>query len=191
MYFRLRYGGKLKGGNSKDNTHIQSVRRSFHQQLKKLWTQTPVTELREFWDESDPKFHPGGETDLKTQVGNFTFVPLVTDKLHIVAQLEILLLRPAPPGALFKHGGDLDNRIKTLIDALRVPATTELPAGDTPAADEAPFFCLLSDDKLITGFSVESDRLLDPTAQELDVQIVIKVRISGTVMTFGNASVIA
>jgi len=30
-----------------------------------------------------------------------------------------------------------------------------------PQADENPFYCLLQDDALITGFSVATDRLLD------------------------------
>lgn len=52
--------------------------------------------------------------------------------------------------------GDIDNRLKTLFDALRLPnQTNELVGYDNPAPDENPFFCLLEDDSLITHVSVE------------------------------------
>jgi hypothetical protein len=76
--------------------------------------------------------------------------------------LDILFLRHDPPGSVV-HAGDLDNRIKTLIDALRKPqGAIELRGNETPTDDEDPFFCLLEDDKLVTGLTVESDRYLEP-----------------------------
>ncbi len=51
--------------------------------------------------------------------------------------------------------------MKTLFDALRVPEKKQL-AKITPQDDENPFFCLLEDDALITGFCVTTDALLEP-----------------------------
>lgn len=187
MQFRLTYRGPLKGGNSKDRDHIHAIRRHFHRQLTTLWQQMPLVEHQD-WLVTPRKRE--GEISLPTQRGAFTFVPLVSDELHVHAELDILLLRPAPPGALLRDGGDLDNRIKTLIDCLRVPSPTELPVGDAPKQDEVPhFYCLLSDDKLVSAFSVRSDRLLDPTARENDVEVVIAVRTRNSRTTWGNISI--
>jgi hypothetical protein len=88
-------------------------------------------------------------------VGNFSFVPLITETLQHVAVLNITLLGPSEPGAVITLGGGLDNRLKTLFDALPAPSNQqELPRGGSREADENPFYCLLEDDKLITGLSI-------------------------------------
>lgn len=185
MQFRLVYRGQLKGRNSKNNSHIHEIRREFHQQLRTLWQQPPL-DTRAGWLERSP---PVGEISLLEDVGAFAFAPLVSTKLSLHAELEILFLRPAPPGEVLRHGGDLDNRIKTLIDCLRVPSATEIPAGAAPGPDESPFYCLLQDDKLVSAFSVTSDRLLSLGAHEQDVEIVITVRTRATKGTWGNLSI--
>jgi hypothetical protein len=65
------------------------------------------------------------------------------------------------------EGGDLDNRLKTFFDALRVPHLKEqLPAEiGCPEVDEKaidwPFmFCLLDDDRAITKLYIESLQML-------------------------------
>jgi hypothetical protein len=60
-----------------------------------------------------------------------------------------------------QRGGDIDNRVKLLIDALRIPSdASEMKkrTGDDP--DPNPMYCLLQDDNLITSFKVKTDRLL-------------------------------
>ena len=84
-------------------------------------------------------------------------------------------------------GGDLDNRLKTLLDALRAPNDPqELPAGASPQSDEDPFYCLLEDDKLIIGLSVTNDRLLRPTANPKHVVLLIHVAPEPTYSTIGS-----
>lgn len=74
-------------------------------------------------------------------IGAFRFAPLVTTRYDLIATIELLFLRPEPPGRLISQGGDIDNRLKTLFDALRMPrVTSELPSGDAPRQDEDPFF---------------------------------------------------
>jgi hypothetical protein len=47
--------------------------------------------------------------------------------------LKITLLRPEEPGAIILQSGDIDNRLKTLFDALSVPAQpNQLPKNDAP-----------------------------------------------------------
>jgi hypothetical protein len=43
------------------------------------------------------------------------------------------LLWPQPAGAIISQGGDIDNRLKTLFDSLKVPTErTALPPEATP-----------------------------------------------------------
>jgi hypothetical protein len=86
--------------------------------------------------------------------GGRGFVPIITEEMDIRCSLDILFLRPSPPGRIIERA-DLDNRLKTLIDALKVPDT----ADGLPVADE-PIYCLLSDDRLISEIKVVSDQLL-------------------------------
>src|SRR5579872_7381145 len=114
MQFRLTYRGLLRSGNSKNRAHIHDVRRYFHRQLRQLWQQVPLDGYERLLKPADL---PGNYSVLYS-VGDKTFAALVGPQTDLLAELDILFLRPAPPGALIGHGGDLDNRVKTLIDAL-------------------------------------------------------------------------
>jgi hypothetical protein len=63
-----------------------------------------------------------------------------------MVSLDILFLR-RDQHPLIKAGGDIDNWLKTLFAALRVPETTAGLAG-VPGEGEDPFFVLLQDDAL-------------------------------------------
>lgn len=107
----------------------------------------------------------------------YKFAPLICDTLHLLAELDIQMLWSQKPGAIFSEGGDIDNRLKTLFDALKIPKERgELPDGATPAADEIPFFSLVDDDRLISRVTVETDRLLDDVASRSEVALLIRVR---------------
>jgi len=95
--------------------------------------------------------------------GNYRFVPLVQTNQAVCA-LDILFLRHEAPGHLVKsYGGDIDARIATLFDGLKMPASdSELGKFKNPDADENPFFCLLEDDRSITELHITTDRLLLP-----------------------------
>ena len=89
---------------------------------------------------------------------------------------------------------DLDSRLKTLFDALKMPIEkSQIGRCQTPDADEDPFYCLLEDDKLISHVSVETDTLLEPTAEGLtgnqaknDARLVIDVLVRPYTLTHGN-----
>jgi hypothetical protein len=71
---------------------------------------------------TDPHAPPAeGEISLLERVGAFAFVPLASPRWCAVADVNVLFLRRSAPGQLIGHDGDIDNRIKTLFDALRVP----------------------------------------------------------------------
>jgi hypothetical protein len=107
-------------------------------------------------------------------------VPLVNQESDFTCSLQILFLRRGHPGDLIASGGDIDNRIKVLLDGLTLPDVTSDLDGLPIDADENPFFCLLEDDKLITSISVTTDRLLTPlkgNEKIHDVSLIIHVTV--------------
>jgi len=109
------------------------------------------------------------------EVSGRVFIPIVHTDLHLICSLDILFLRKGAVGSLVQHDGDLDNRLKTLFDGLRIPTLDEMDAaGEIPA----PMFCLLQDDALISEFAVRTDRLL--TGDSDDVHLVIDVNVTAT-----------
>ncbi len=168
MEFRLSYRGELKGNG--EPVHKHAIRRAFHAQLRELWGQPPLVTQPELAAAAPA----AGEVTLSVDRPPYRFVPLVSTRIHATADLDIVLLRPGPPGHILRGGGDIDNRLKTLLDALKVPEVNALPPGATPGLGEDPFYCLLEDDKLVTGIRVEADRFLD-AAHEREVLLVIRV----------------
>jgi hypothetical protein len=112
----------------------------------------------------------------------------VCQHLHLVADLQIHILWPQSPGAIISSGGDIDNRIKTLLDSLKMPhEPTALPTATTPQPGETPFFCLLEDDSLVTSLAVETDRLLELSSDRDEVELWIRVRTRQLMMLIGTA----
>jgi hypothetical protein len=74
--------------------------------------------------------------------------------------LDTLFLRfDQPPGEILRGGGDIDNRIKTLFDALQMPSWCE--GVDPPGGSDDLLFCRLEDDSLVTEVKITTDRLLE------------------------------
>jgi hypothetical protein len=142
MDFRLTYDGPLPsaGNNSTRKNEKHEIRMSTHPQLCELWRTNPaLKDLQGMW-----------QKDCLINVGHWRFLPLVSSRRHLHCSLKILFLRPGPPGKLVSEGGDIDNRIKTLFDALRAPNATEVPDPNPPG--DGVVCCLLEDDSLITRF---------------------------------------
>ena len=181
MEFTLYYRGDLKANRGPKEK--QDLRRRFHAQLKCLWEQMPLKERHELL-EKEPK---SGNIGILRLINGYSFAPLVTEKLNLIAELKITLLRPEPPGSIITQGGDIDNRLKTLFDALKVPTEpTAILPGDKPLAGEDPFFCLLEDDNLITKVQVETDRLFDECQSTSEVVLLVHVTTKATRMSWAN-----
>jgi len=118
-------------------------------------------------------------------IDGITFIPAVYAGLCLIARLDILFLRPEDPGKVVTQGGDLDNRIKTLFDGLRVPKHDELPKNIATSTD--PVWCLLEDDALVTEFSVRTDRLL--AAENDDVLLIITVTVGASQHVIKNTGI--
>ena len=200
MEFRLYYRGSLKSnGNIGEK---QKIRRIFHAQLKKLWSQEPLNEYSG-GEYADGRLHyvnylteddndAGEGASIIYSLSEFKFACLITERLKLHAEIDILFLRPEPSGHIIHTGGgDIDNRLKTLFDGLRRPSNIqEIPIGDAPQAEESPFHCLLSDDALISKVTVTTDQLLDANSPD-EVVLVIHVRIKGRSTTLGNLGLIS
>jgi len=189
MEFRLTYEGKLLSNGNLQHKH--EIRKKFHPQMRRLWEITPslnqmrnpvldLVEVNRAPDRSRIEY-------LSEQFSrnNYQFVPLVTRDLNIsFCGIEILFLRPDPPGSLLNKS-DIDNRLKTVFDALRMTeGKAELGGFDFPGEDERPFYCLLEDDALVTKVSVETDMLLEPIGADFDkndARLIITVTIQPSI----------
>ncbi len=58
----------------------------------------------------------------------YRFVPLVREEISLLCSVGILFLRRDIPGSLLS-AGDIDNRIKTVIDTLRRPRNATRTGG--------------------------------------------------------------
>jgi len=184
MQFRLTYQGPLAANGRAIEKH--KIRRHFHPQLRELWSRSPLKDFRDIYL-ADPPREAG--PSLLSRVEPFRFAPLVSSKIDLIASLDILFLRRDEPGGLVTIGGDIDNRIKTLLDALRMPKAPSELAKQLPGEGEDPFFCLLEDDALVTELAVVTDRLLEPpeeSSKESHVHLIIKVTIRAARVTWGN-----
>ncbi len=181
MEFRLFYEGPLPAdtGSGARAKWKHKVRQFLHPQLRELWQQNK--DLRNYGQATveNPNVTYLDLVANRFRSGQHRFVPLITHAAGYWCVLDVLFLRRDVPGNLFEHGGDMDNRLKTLFDALAIPRTTDgLP--EEPADGERPMYCLLEDDRLITTLSVTTDRLLIPISaggeNSSNVKLVIHVR---------------
>jgi hypothetical protein len=197
MKFTLTYEGELR--SNADFKQKWEIRKHFDPQLRELWKIDPalcsVVENRHIPPNQEfirvEKHHQSPlNTTRKSKVAgakltkerldlcapivikNRKFTPLVRDTFALKCVLKIKFLRKEEPGKLYQ-GGDLDNRIKTLLDALSIPNRDQI-VEDTTIAD--PIYCLLEDDRLVTGLEIETHRLLkNPDASKHTVQLLIEV----------------
>jgi hypothetical protein len=202
MKFHLIYSGNLPAsGNKSKPDAAREIRDKLSPQLKKLWeTHAALKELSASALVPKPHDNIGyGGTPLETSgevldrykrtglanrlvnlcepidCGQFKYVPLVRKSLDLNCSLSILFLRQQDPGELVSQGGDIDNRIKTLLDALRIP---HKEVQDKYPPTEETIFCLLESDFLVSGLEIETDRLLSPsTDHSHEVHLVIEVTI--------------
>ena len=201
MRFHLVYSGRLPAsGNGRPKPDdVRRIRDQFHPQMKLLWNSNSALQRlrRTAWVPRDPASflgvaesplgpdwdvdrYPRDEKDWCNLCKPIArdekaYVPLVRESLHLSCQLNILFLRQEDPGALILQGGDLDGRIKTLFDALRMPEPQV--ERQYPQA-ENPLYCLLESDTLISGFEVSTGRLLTAeTDRSSEVHLVIEASV--------------
>ncbi|HEX4231068.1 MAG TPA: hypothetical protein VHZ07_20495 [Bryobacteraceae bacterium] len=177
LEFRLLYQGVLHP-SANDNPRAgekHSIRRSLHPQLRRLWKMQPTLRhmARHIGTQEATKVTPMPELNNEEQTIDFgikaigqqwqrvgyDFVPLVTDSAAVRCSLDILLLRPEEDRFIFTQG-DIDGQLKTIFDALKIPASSKEAGKIGPQEDETPFFVLLENDRLISEVRVNADQLL-------------------------------
>jgi hypothetical protein len=167
---------------------VHSIRRHLHPQLKRLWEHEPLAS-RKRWLRLKPE--SGNEVAVLEEKEGRRYAPLVSQKNALHCSMHVLFLRTEAPGGLIEQRGDIDNRLKTLFDALRVPSAGELrKIAAKIGADDDPTYCLLQNDALITELKVESDRLLT-TDKPNETRVIITVKLLASTVTMANLSLLA
>ncbi len=164
LVFTLAYSGIIKSsGNRSKRLNKHQIREALHPQLRDLWSKEPYRSFLE-------THRPGNSHRLS----GFEFVPMVTEKDQMFAELDIVLLSAGRKGVV----GDIDGRLKTILDALRKPhSKEELPDNvENPEEGSDPFFCLLEDDALVQSLNVRTDALLGPVEED-ESFLMIKVSV--------------
>jgi hypothetical protein len=197
MKFTLIYDGDLPAsGNAPKPRAAADIRDIFHPQLAELWrTNLALKKLRYDarvykrpahygWSEdphanfdAEPPPLPPDMIDLTAPIeeGGRKFIPLVRKSLGLACGINLLFLRKEQNGGLILQSGDLDNRLKTLFDALRKPSVDEADA-NPPSVD--PLYCLLESDSLVMDFAVKTDRLLSPISnRKHEVRLIVEVTV--------------
>lgn len=175
MKFTLTYRGELKsGGSSKER---QRVRNSLSGQHERLW--------------NNEAFQLGTSQLAGCEVRTFhdrQFIPLVTRGSGLRVSLDVLLLQQTKGNSPLSDHGDIDNRLKTLFDGLRVPQHAN-EAGEPEDYDfDGPVHCLVEDDSLIEKVSMEVEGWLDPAAGRREVLAVVRVSTRVHRVTYVNMS---
>ena len=182
MEFILHYHGDLFSNGTPKHKHF--IRKKFHEQLKILWEEPPLAQYKDFLQKENPTEREDWQSIIFAQAEH-DFAPLICEKLGLVADLDLFILQPAEPGKILNQAADIDNRLKTLFDALQKPDDNQTPEGP-PDDGETPFFCVMENDRLITQINIRTGRLLEPTERLSEVRLFLRVTIKSTGLDLGH-----
>ena len=189
----LRYRGQLHAATKKDTRNAEKtlIRRQLSPQLREFTGnhQTLKWAMERAVATSKPFGTHGFAVSEETKrnfghaaLEGWKFVPLVIRGRNWICELKIVFLRRNQPGEIYS-GGDLDNRIKTLFDGLRMPHERGEVTGQPQSDEDNICYCLLEDDSLIAKMSIETGQLwgpLDPgvpeTGADVDLSLYVTVR---------------
>lgn len=201
MRFHLVFRGLLpSAGNKPKPSYAAHIRKKLHPQLQELWRTHHVmkrvartgiikrddgaaylvTSEGPFDVERDIERFPAGpdEVDLTGPIisGGHSFRPLIRESLQLNCSLSVTFLRHDDPLQGVTQNGDLDGRIKCLLDALTMPKP-EIAVRFPPQSE--PMYCLMESDALISDLEIETGRLLSPgDRHKHEVQLIIEVAVN-------------
>ena len=175
MEFYLKYDGPLKSNAGANDKH--NIREYLYYQLKNLWDIEPLNRRKNFLKQ-------GNKPSVLKEIDGIIFAPLICNALEFICQLDLIMLWPETQGVISKHGGDIDNRLKTLFDALQCPDINQIRPVKDRFTDKQPFFCLLEDDKLITSVNVKTHTLLC-SENKTNVSVIIHVVVKAVDIKIG------
>ena len=183
MEFILHYHGELFSNGSPKHKHL--IRKKFHEQLKILWNEQPLLDYRDYLLKEKPEGAGENWQSIIFSEGGYDFAPLICEKLGLVADLEVFILQPAEPGKILNQAADIDNRLKTLFDALQKPDGNQTP-DEAPEEGETPFYCVMENDRLITQVNIKTGRLLEPAERNSEVRLFLRVNLKNTGLNLSN-----
>ena len=187
MKFELFVVGEIKSGNAGRgrSENIFEIRKQLEPQLRRVWESQPLLEF------DKQKGIRGSISGLMTNmvcrwVSNTRFIPVICEGLHLAARIEFTFYEPTGSLSVASEVSDIDNRLKTLFDALRYPRDVN-EIGDRDYGNE--FHCLLDDDIRIWEITVKRTRLLrDMEGQDRFARISVEAIASQT--TLNNLSLL-
>lgn len=117
-------------------------------------------------EQVEKRMGPGFADHEMNRTRSVPFVAPVGQAWQSDVELDVLLLTPRQFRA-----GDIDNRMKTLIDALKIPS------GSTSSEEPDPFYCLMDDDTRVARLSVDARSWHEPGFQETDALVIVTAKI--------------
>jgi hypothetical protein len=191
MRFTLTYDGPLLAtGNDppvqseSKLRNIWAIRNRFEPQIGRIYETNPI-----FRGAVGPPSRAAA-TIMRSPIerNGFKFAAIARTALGLGCEVDIKLLVNHEPGSVITRAGDLDNRLKTIFDALRVPQANEFRGINLTIAADHFYPCLLEDDAAITKVSIASERWLDGgNRTENEVHLSIGVRVIILTPMFSNA----
>lgn len=132
MRFTLVYQGDLPPkGRAEEKWRI---RYEIEPQLRQLWTVPPFDSIAKYKDQN----YKPNDCYVGKKIRDIEFIPCISDIIKMRAELHVRLLSAAMPGGLV-HCGDIDNRLKTLLDSLCIPSLQQVPTPAQTQADKRMF----------------------------------------------------
>jgi hypothetical protein len=178
--------GELKINPKKRSQHLHDIRMAIHPQLKRLSEISPYDTIKNKLFDKQRGIR---------EVGGARFFPIVTPELNLLAELDVQILHPE---LLETPHADIDNRMKTLLDALKRPQSTHEIALGTPKNEV--IYTLLDDDHLVTKMTINTSHLLyreDPHGRghrsgrdDFELLAIITVNLRASKGTMDNLAVI-
>lgn len=181
MELCLHYYGKLKSQDNSAGKH--RIRQQLHAQVQSICKSEQFANM---FDADIKGTRSSAEQQMYVDFSGKRYWYLIAAHLATVVDLKITLLLPHDERRIVQNGGDIDNRIKTLFDALRTPSVaSEIPTNDDFNYAENGMFCLLQDDRLINRISVQTYRDHAPSEPDY-VRCIIEVETRITRALWGN-----
>jgi hypothetical protein len=181
---RLEYWAYIPTDNRQGDHHSDlkhAMRLEFSNQLRIVWRKSPMLNQHQhfippsygigspihfpegfLWEEHprrsifQPHYRPEDDSApfFQVQMCGFSWVPLVSWHNYLNCKLDITFHGEGQSAV--RRGGDLDNRVKTLFDGLRMPLRDSEVPGNMFGKNAELAYCLLEDDSLIREFTVRS-----------------------------------
>ena len=174
------YRQEIPSGQTRGQLGIkQDIRRAFNVYLRNVWKNEK--RLKEFMGRGLPSVRypvkrsaPDDEQNpfYQTELCGFSWIPLVSRRNRLKVDLRIELLGES--ARVLKPKGDLDNRLKVVMDGLRMVRQS----GEIEPADKGQgknLFVLLEDDSLIRTLDVTATPSLgSPAEHRVTVDVTVR-----------------